>query len=82
MTGGGFTPAWAFVELPEGAFPVRVESVAEATGEVVHSAEADGPGAMEIPPGLAEKHGPITVRVLYDGKLMCEIDSRGREICP
>lgn len=66
------------VDLPVEAYPVRIDSIAERTGEVVHSVEAAEPGVMVIP-GLRAEHGPITVRVFYAGRLICEVDSQGNE---
>lgn len=53
-----------FVDLPEQAFPFLIEYIRASDGETVDQVCVTGPGAIEVPP-LAEKHGPMRVRLTY-----------------
>lgn len=53
----------AFHDLPAEYFPAVAEFL-DVNGKVIHTIYIPGPGAVTIP-ALAEKHGPVTVRLTY-----------------
>lgn len=61
----------AFHDLPIEKFPFTMDFL-NAAGEIVHSITVSGAGAVHIP-GLAEEHGPVSVRVTFaDGEVIDE----------
>lgn len=53
----------AFHDLPAESFPFKIEFM-DGAGTIVHTIVVRGPGAVHIP-GLAEKYGPVSVRITY-----------------